>query len=320
MSAIRKRIRAGVRHLFSALIILGLIAYLWQHKEDVAAGLQLSPILIIQLVVLILVTWVVNSLPMLVFARLMEVKIGFWENFAVLIASTLGNYLPMRVGTLIRMRFFKKVHNLDYATYVGIMGLRLLIMLFFTGILGSIGLAIAATTMNAVPTLLILSFSGLALFGLTALLIPLPSVVDNKKWWGRILHQLTESHRIMRSGHGVFGSLILISAAQFILLALRMYLSFQAFGVGTPFWMLLLLGPVATAITFVNLTPGNLGIREWVIGGLSGINGLDFQPGLFASTLDRSVLILCVFILGPPCLYYTLRTTRGPGRRTSKQE
>lgn len=320
MNAPQNRLYTWARHLFSAAIILGLIAYLWQHRADIAASLQLSPTLVMQLVILILFTWMVNSLPMLLFARLMKVEIGFWENFAVLAASTLGNYLPMRVGTLIRMRFFKKVHNLDYATYVGIMGLRLLIMLFFTGMLGSIGLAVAATTINTVPTLLILSFSALALFGLLALLMPLPSVVDNKKWWSRILHQLTESHRIMRSGHGVFGLLMLISIAQFILLALRMYISFQAFGVGTPFWVLLLLGPVATAITFINLTPGNLGIREWIIGGLSGVNGLDFQAGLFAGTLDRSVLILCTFIIGPPCLYYTLRTTQNSSYHASEHE
>lgn len=309
MNRTTARFGAWVRHGFSALVILGLIAYLWEHRGDIGAGMSLSLGQLSLLITLILMTWVLNSLPMLVFARLMQLRLGFWDNLAVLVASTLGNYLPMRVGTVIRMRFFKKVHDLDYTAFVGIMGLRILLLVFFAGALGCVGLAGLSAAGHDVSVPVALVFAGMAILGLLALLVPLPGFTGDGRLWGRMLRQLANCHSLLRTNPGAFALLILITFAQFTILGLRLYVSFQVFGLEVSIWVLLLMGPITTLITFINITPGNLGVREWIIGGLAGITGLNFQNGVFAGTLDRSVLMVLTFVIGPICLYYTLRKT-----------
>lgn len=61
---------------------------------------------------------------------------------------------------------------------------------------------------------------------------------------------------------------------------------------------------MTTLISFLSLTPGNLGLREWAIGIISFASGVDFHNGIFAGTLDRAILMAITFILGSGSLAY----------------
>lgn len=294
-------------HLFSALVIVGLVVYIWKHWGDIEAGMVLSAGKLSFLAMLIFVTWILSSLPMLILARLMHRRIGFWENFAVLVAGMLGNYLPMRMGTIIRMRFFKKVHDLEYTAFIGIMGVRTILLLALTGILGCIGLIGLAIVGQNVSAPAPIAFALMALVSLLILFLPLKPTDQNGTYWGRLLRQLSAGHFTLRDNPKAFCLLVSVMLAQFVILGMRLYISFQVFGLELSVWSLLLLGPAATMVSFVNITPGNLGVKEWIIGGLAGITGMDFQNGVFAGILDRSVLMALTFVIGPICLYYTLR-------------
>lgn len=309
MSMKTSRFKAWARHIFSALVIAGLVAYLWAHRGDIEAGMSISAGQLGLLVVLILLTWVLNSLPMLVFVRLMHKRVGFWENLAVSVAGGLANYLPMRIGTVIRMRFFKKAHHLDYSAFIGIMGVRTLLLLALTGMLGCAGAAGLSLAGEAVPIFVNFAFAGMATLPLLAMFIPLQVSNNSDKFWWRLFRKLAAGHSVLRANPAAFWLLVLIILAQFAVLGVRLFIAFQVFGLDVSLWALLLLGPVATLVTFVSITPGNLGVREWIIAGLTGITGLNFQSGVFAGTLDRSVSMALTFIVGPICLYYTLRKT-----------
>jgi hypothetical protein len=56
------------------------------------------------------------------------------------VAMVLGNHLPMRLGSLIRMRYLKKEYGLQYITSAGITGARVVILLIYSVIFGCIGL------------------------------------------------------------------------------------------------------------------------------------------------------------------------------------
>lgn len=301
------RLRTWARHAFSALIILGLIVYLWNNVGDIRAGIRISVGQIALLTTLILATWVLNSLPMLVIARLMHKRIGFWENLSVMLAGGLVNYLPMRLGTVMRMQFFNKVHGVDYATFIGVMGVRTLLLVALTGMLGCVGLAGLAVGGSEIPTTLSMLFVTLAIIPTISILITFQTLGDQDAYWLQILRKLGHGHSVLRGNPGSYAVLALITIAQFSVLSMRLFIAFQAFGLHLSWWVLLLLGPTVTLVTFLSITPGSLGVREWIIGGLSGIAGLEFQYGIFAGTLDRAVVMALTFIVGPGCLYYTLR-------------
>lgn len=310
MSNAGRRLGAWVKHVFSAAVIAGLLLYLWEHRNDIEAGFAVSAGQIAQLVVLILLTWVLSSLPMLIVTRLMGKRVGFWENLAVTLAGALANYLPLRIGTMIRMHFFKKAHGLDYSAFIGIMGVRTLLMLALTGLLGCIGLMGLSASGEALPVPVLVSFAVMGIFPLVLMSVPLQRFGDRDTRLGRISRQLSAGHTMLRANPAALGILMAIMAAQFLVLAIRFHIAFEVFGLAISPWALLLLGPVTTLVTFISITPGNLGVREWIIGGLADIAGQEFQLGVFAGTLDRAVLMVLTFLIGPICLYYTMRKSR----------
>jgi hypothetical protein len=68
------------------------------------------------------------------------VPIGWIENLAVQTMAVLGNYLPMRVGTILRFQYFKTVHGIAYTSFAGMMSMRALFLIFVTSLLGSLTL------------------------------------------------------------------------------------------------------------------------------------------------------------------------------------
>jgi hypothetical protein len=85
---------------------------------------------------------------------------------------------------------------------------------------------------------------------------------------------------------------------QFTALSIRIFVSFDAIQVPLSPWVLLLLAPVVTLLSFLTVTPGNLALREWIIGFLSLAAGYPFDSGVFAGTLDRAVMMGCTFFFG----------------------
>lgn len=299
-----EKIKNLAKNIIATLIILGLAHYLWKHWDIFCGALDVSLSHILGLVSCILLTWVVNAYQVLLLLRKLGVKVGFWENMVILIAMTLGNYLPMRIGTLVRMRYFKKVHGLQYMKFGGIIGVRVLILVASTGLLGcigTIGLKVSGFQLNVV---LLCIFISMVVVSLGACLLPAPTMEKSKstvlKSWSDLLTALT----IIRSQPTLLCKIIALVLMQFVLLAIRLYISFDAIHIELSPWAFLMLAPMSTLLAFVSLTPGSLGLREWAIGVMSLASGIDFQSGIFAGTIDRAILMACTFIFGSGSLVY----------------
>jgi hypothetical protein len=65
-----------------------------------------------------------------------------------------------------------------------------------------------------------------------------------------------------------------------------------------PVWVYCFLSPIATILAFINITPGNLGLREWVVGILSAGVGIAYAKRIFTASVDRAVLMLMTFTIG----------------------
>ena len=51
-----------------------------------------------------------------------------------------------------------------------------------------------------------------------------------------------------------------------------------------------------------SITPGNIGIKEGIIGLLSSMVGVNMPEAIFAATIDRVIAIIVTFVFG---LYYS---------------
>ena len=311
-----------VRNLISIFIIAGLVYYVWKHWEIFNTTLDASWHHICGLVACIFIMWILNSIQVLLLLRQFGVKIGFWENMSLLIAMALGNYLPMRMGSLLRMQYLKQVHGLQYIKFGGIMAIRTLILFISTGILGCIGLVGLRLSGFPFNVYLLCVFISMVIISLGTCLIPVPRAEKSDNFLLKLWSDLLSAFETIQSRPFLFCQVLGLILLQFTVLAIRLSITFDAIQVELSPWILLLLAPMTTLVSFLSLTPGSLGVREWAIGIISLASGIDFSSGIFAGTLDRAILMACTFIFGFASLAYVwfrMKSSDGLAHPISKQ-
>ena len=292
------RINRLLRNIVSLALVAGLLYYLYANWGVFQASEDVSWWHIGVLCGCVLATWVLNSIQAQMLLRMEQVSVGFWENLSIQTATILGNYLPMRAGTILRFHYFKKIHGLEYSRLGGIVALRLVILVAATGLLGCIGLGGLQLSDRPGVELLWLVFGGMFAVPLLAWWLPyrVMRLPDNRI--GRLAKKFLSGFVNIKSQPRLAVIVLLLLLCQFAILSVRLFVSFDAIQVQLSPWVLLLLAPVATLSSFLTITPGNLALREWIIGFLSLVAGYPFDIGVFASTLDRAVMMVCTFFFG----------------------
>ena len=279
-------------------MILGLAYYLFNHWHSQIVSLTISWKHIILLIGCIFLTWVINSAQTLTLLRMENIDIGFWENLLIQTMMILVNYLPMRIGTIIRFQYFKKVHQVEYFKFGGIIGLRLLILLFASLFVTLTALVGSENSNNYINHSLLYIFLASIFIIYFLFRIPLNAVSNSKKPVFNLFEKFLSAYMTIRKKPELAVFILILVLFQFFFLGLRLYICFDAMNIKTSIWNIMLIAPMATLASFLSITPGNLGIREWVIAGLSAASGLNFSSSVFAGSLDRAVLMACTFIFG----------------------
>lgn len=286
------------KSLISLLIIAGFVYYLYGNRNAFSISLVISWFHIATLGLLILISWIANCLQLILLLRMEGVRVGFWENMLIQAATLMGNYLPMRIGSLIRFRYFKKVHGLNYLKFGGIVGLRTVILLTLAGLFGCIGAVGLASSGTSVGWNIYVVFVCMLLIPSLCFLTPLSKFLRRRNLTSGLLSDFLSSFVTIRRHPGTIFSLIGLLLLQNFILAARLYVSFDAVQVDITWWTFLILAPTTTILSFLSITPGNLALREWVIGILSAMAGYDFSSGVFAGTVDRAILLVTTFVFG----------------------
>ena len=304
--------KTWVKNLISLSIIAGLAFYLWKNWDIFYATFNASWHQILGLVFCIVMTWLINCLQSLLLYRHLGINVSFWDNLIVQIAAMMGNYLPMRLGSLLRMRYFKKVYGLEYIKFVGVSGVRILIVLMYCVILSSIGLIGLKLPQYFYIWILLGVFNTLIVIVIGSSLIKLAYKLELKnKFIKAKIYEFMAAFEIIRSRPILFCQISGLVIMQFVTLAYRLSISFDIINVDLSPRVLLILAPATGLIQFLTLTPGNLGLREWLIGFLSHVSGYSFSSGIFAGSVDRAILMICTIVLGTgPLVYVWNRATR----------
>jgi hypothetical protein len=266
----------------------------------------------------ILATWIVNSLQTLLPLRELGVRVGFWENLLLTLAATFGNYLPMRAGTMLRMQYVKSVYGVGYLRYGGILGARALLLLWAAGVVGWCGAAGLTLTQHTVRLEVFVLFTSILGIGVAPFLCPLEKVLPTHGVVGRAAAEVAEAVVLIRRNRRMTAWYLGLVFVQFGILTARLMVAFDVMNQHPTVWVYCFLSPIATILSFVSITPGNLGLREWLIGVLSAGAGIDYALGLFAAALDRVVLIAMTFSIGALAgLVVVVRLARHPANAPS---
>jgi len=300
----KKRWRQWVENVIGLAILVATGWVLWQRRSSFRELLDASWTDLGVMGLLVLAGWALSSAQTWVLLRAERARIGFWENLVLTSCANFANYLPMRLGTVLRGRYMKQVHGLRYARFGSIFGIRAILLVSASGMLGAVG-ALGLWLSEGRPTrVLLVGFVGMALASIIALLVPLPKLESPERRLPRIWNDFVEGFAMARARPRVSVIVLVLTLLQQLTLGLRLFVGFEAFQTTLSPWLPLLLAALVMLVSFIAITPGGLGLREAAIGYVAFATGGDFGLGLFAGSLDRAVMLVLTLVLGAPSFVY----------------
>jgi uncharacterized membrane protein YbhN (UPF0104 family) len=247
--------------------------------------------------------------------------VGFWECLLLAVATAFGNYLPARLGTLIRAHYLKSRHGLRYARLVGVTGARTVLMVMATGLAGMAGTLGIALSGGPLSMELLLVFFALCVIPVVTWFWRPRAREGKMSRIQRMLQDFAEGFALLRTRPAMSVGVMVMVVGQYASLAGRFYVAARATGSEPTLALLLLMAPMAALTGFVAITPGGLGLREAVMGYASYATGAPFSNGLFVGTVDRAVLLGMVTVFGSASFIAVwIRIRRSSAEKASRDE
>jgi uncharacterized membrane protein YbhN (UPF0104 family) len=307
-----QRAREIAQVVLGLVFVVGGFYYLWQRRELLAETLNASWGGLLLMLLVVLATWVAVAAQTYVLFRAEGVPISFRENFVLSSAVWFGNYLPLRIGTLLRAQYMKSKYGMGYVRFGSLAAIRLAIQVLMSGLVGIGALLFGGFTSGRVSYPLLAIFASLTIAACAALLHPLPPLAFSGRRAARFWHELREGFGIARRHPRLAVVSGLWGLVYYVLLSIRFGITFHLLGASAPPWVLLVLGVAGGVSSLLAITPGGLGVRELVIGYVVFATGQTFDMGIFAGAFDRAAQLAVVATLGAACFTVVWFRGRAP--------
>lgn len=312
MAPISRSWASWLQNLAGVGVLAGFAWYLFSRREHFAGVLQISRLDVAALVALTGVAFLVISAQSYLLFRAAGVRFSFRENLLLSLATFFGNYLPMRLGTLTRARYLKVVHGLGYARFGSVFGVRVVLTVVATGVMGLIGTLGLALTGGHLSIPLLALFLAFAVLPASILIWKAPSPPRQEGRAFRALYDFAAGVAELRRRPSLSLQVLGLLMVQYAAAGARFYVAARAIGEDVSPLLVGLLAPVASLANFTALTPGALGLREAVMGYVTYAAGTSFSAGAYLGTLDRMVLLVVVALTGGPAfLWVWMRVSHG---------
>jgi len=293
----------GYLKLIVYLIIITIILvffYFQRHRLSILTDISGFPLIVLLLIGLLPVYF--NALSFKINISIFDVNLKFREWFGLSVINTFYNYIfPVRAGIAVRMGYMKTQYGFPVSSYLGFLtGSYLLV--FFTS-------ALTASLVSVYLFFFSKPFKIEFLFASTGVmagvlifsffLIKLKSLPISEK--GKIkgfLQRLANSFQFFKFNKNILKYIVLCKFFFILAMTLRLYASYWVLGIEISCIKLLLVSSFVVLSTFVSIVPGNLGIREGIIGLLTNIMGLPLEDAMLGALLDRAVAMILIFTLG----------------------
>jgi uncharacterized membrane protein YbhN (UPF0104 family) len=272
------------------LAALGSLAgFLILNRGYIAEHYVVRPGAVLGLALLVVSTLGLRGLAHRALFGRMGISASAFDWFRVVSVSSFTNYLPFSAGLVAKAFFLNRVHSLPYKRFaVG----QTALLLIFVSTNGAVGLVTLALS----PTLPMVGLvaAAFALMSGAAVVLFLPTASVARLSGGRVRWRSETAAALRRAVPGV----VVVQTA--ILLASAGILRI-AFGMGSSdvgFAACLVFASAAVLTRLVSITPGAIGIRELLMGGLAYLTGFSPRDAVIATAAARTIEIAVIFTLG----------------------
>jgi uncharacterized membrane protein YbhN (UPF0104 family) len=302
--------RARWRTAALAVLQVACVAYvvhsLWGGRAELGRALDLSVAALAGLSLLMLLAHLQRTLEFTYMLRRLGVNEPFWDGFLLTGAGYLLNHLPFNAGLVMRAALLKRDHALPYTSYVSLTLVNALINVAVGALVGLVAAGLSGRGGTSLPLLV---FGGVVASSSLLLWLPRSWAPRTGGFVARRLRTLLDGVVLIRGNGLGIALLALLALARIAGVALRLWVCFGALGATITPLGAVLLGWGSVLFTLVNVTPGNLGLRELVLSFAAAELGSTRTIGMAATSMDRVVLLAYIVAVGVPGLY-SLRRRR----------
>jgi uncharacterized membrane protein YbhN (UPF0104 family) len=275
---------------------------LWKDRPELASISQVAVSDFLLLFALNILGHLQRTLEFTYMLRRLGVREPFGEGFLLTGAGYLLNHLPLNAGFIMRAVVLRRDHALPYSSYVSLTMVNAVVNLGVGSLVSVIVLAPGASAGGA-KSLVVAFLATLFLASLLGLYLPALALPRGSGWVWRQLRNLAEGVRVIRGNGRALLLLALLALAKVFTLGLRFTICFHVLGTSISLRAAVLVAVAHNLLALVNVTPGNLGLRELVISVLAGELGSSQGIGLAAASVERVVSLGYIVLTGLPGIH-----------------
>lgn len=282
-------LKTGLPALLTAGAFTVLLGFLFANRGHLGRYYTVHPEAFLAIALLTAIILMLLGLANKIHFGAMGMKGSWYDWFHLVTVSSFTNYLPANAGIAVKAFYLKRIHGTPYRTFLAGQGALFLI---FAAAAGACGLAaLLAWPPERLPKLI----AG-ALLAMTAagglLLLPRDAA---RRLGGSYLG---ESLAAARTGPRAVGAVALCQGSILVATATSLKISFDMGPAEVPLAACVVLAALAPLSRLVAVTPGALGVRELLLGGLAYLMGFTVRDAIIASTFSRLVEFAVVCSLG----------------------
>ncbi len=305
MSELKPARRPDLKTVISSVlfvVLLGLLAgYVITHWQEMRGLLALSPQIIVSLLLLGLFNAVVNSLYHLALLRTYGLTLSLVDWMGVVsVSNAIAYVLPMRADLVFSATYYKRVKGLAYVKSVSMGAGNIVFGVGFSLLQIIIALVCMGLLDGAWPLTLWL----LALVGTAGLLFFLwlsqraESRLRERLARVKLVADVIAGFNALIRNRTLLWQLLACMVASNLGKLITNMVCFHAVGVPVTLYEALFYSSVGWLSSIVAIVPGNIGLKESIMGVATLMLGSLFSEGVAASLVDRVTIMIVYIVLG----------------------
>ncbi|HRN90140.1 MAG TPA: lysylphosphatidylglycerol synthase transmembrane domain-containing protein [Candidatus Saccharibacteria bacterium] len=297
------------KKVVSRIIMVGIVSlfvwYFLTNLKDFSLLLTINPLFVVLLLLLSVLAIISNGIFMKWSIFLFGKYIGVGESIRVSLISSAGNFFaPAGSGLGFRAIYLKRKHGLSYSDYLSVLFCNYIMVFFVNSLVGLLSLFILRDHVSSGFWVLAIFFTALFVTSIGAFLVR-PKWDSSgryyKQKWVRglleTLKRISQGWTLILSNKRIATGLIGLVAFNAGMMILGSYFIMSSLGLNLSLGGLMLYAVLGSLSIFINITPGNLGVKEAVYVGFSVIIGLTTAQILSMALIDRVVTFVVLFVL-----------------------
>ncbi len=295
------------RGAISAIVLVALslwaYGYIRSHPGVIDGFRSVSLLYIAVLSLLVVGIFATNGLYTRIILSAYGFHLSHRDSFLLAVATTASNYLlPARSGAGLRAIYLKRRMGFSFVDFLATLSGLYLIVLMVNGGLGLVSVALLAANGRPFDPWVSAGFLGAGLVAGGAMFIPVNLSVDATFPIGQ-LARVIDGWKMLRHHNSLLRKLATVVTCQSLLMFVQTTVAFRAFGLSVPVADALFFTSAKSLALLTAITPGALGIVEWL--SVYMANNLTFSPqeAFMAQGLMRTITIATAFALGPVAVF-----------------